>query len=929
MKMNNKKQLKLLEKIAVKVEALADTYAAMTDARLKECTSLFKARLESGESLDSVLPEAFAVVREAAKRVLNMYHFHVQVLGGIALHQGRICQMSTGEGKTLVSTMPAYLNALTGRGVHIVTVNEYLARRDSEWMGKIFKFLGLSVGVIYNDMPLKEKQRAYACDITYGTNNEFGFDYLRDNMAVSKSQLVQRGLNFAIVDEVDSILIDEARTPLIISGRSGKSNEMYITANRFVKTLTCGIEKSDEGKGKLASVMGEGYNEEDEEKYDAMKNEKDKAVRLTARGVAKAERFFKVDNLGDVESTELNHYINQALKAVFVMKRDDDYIVDKGEVKIVDEFTGRIMEGRRYNQGLHQAIEAKENVRIQEENKTLATITFQNLFRMYKKLSGMTGTAKTEEAEFNDIYNLDVVEIPTNKPMIRKDYDDVLYSTREAKLRNLVADIVERHKSGQPMLIGTVSVEKSEELSAMLKKKGVPHNVLNAKNNAREAEIVAQAGRLNAVTIATNMAGRGTDILLGGNPEYLAKQEMERNNYTHEQIEAATSYADGDGETERLKAVYRALFDKYKAVCDAEKEKVLETGGLHIIGTERHESRRIDNQLRGRSGRQGDPGSSVFFLSTEDDLARVFGGERMQAVMQFAPPLAPPIGRPVRLFFKLEEDVPIEAKIITRQIERAQKSIEGIHYSQRKHVLQYDEVNNKQRQVIYGDRNKVLNGEDVHGMILDMAAGFARKALEDACDGTENSRLWNLDAVNGILKNKYLPQLEDFVTRDMAIRGAKHVLDELSKEVRSLIEERAAEEDENEFKQIERYVLLKIIDEKWMEHIDDLEELRKGIGLMAYGQQDPVMVYRKRATEMFEQMEEDIEFTTIRCLLFAKFRRVEAEEVQNAEELNPNLVLNKPCPCGSGLKYKNCCGKEKAEELKRQYRENKKNKQKQ
>ena len=914
MKIKKKKQLKLLEKIAVKVEALADTYAAMTDARLKECTSLFKARLESGESLDSVLPEAFAVVREAAKRVLNMYHFHVQVLGGIALHQGRICQMSTGEGKTLVSTMPAYLNALTGRGVHIVTVNEYLARRDSEWMGKIFKFLGLSVGVIYNDMPLKEKQRAYACDITYGTNNEFGFDYLRDNMAVSKSQLVQRGLNFAIVDEVDSILIDEARTPLIISGRSGKSNEMYITANRFVKTLTCGIEKSDEGKGKLASVMGEGYNEEDEEKYDAMKNEKDKAVRLTARGVAKAERFFKVDNLGDVESTELNHYINQALKAVFVMKRDDDYIVDKGEVKIVDEFTGRIMEGRRYNQGLHQAIEAKENVRIQEENKTLATITFQNLFRMYKKLSGMTGTAKTEEAEFNDIYNLDVVEIPTNKPMIRKDYDDVLYSTREAKLRNLVADIVERHKSGQPMLIGTVSVEKSEELSAMLKKKGVAHNVLNAKNNAREAEIVAQAGRLNAVTIATNMAGRGTDILLGGNPEYLAKQEMERNNYTHEQIETATSYADGDGETERLKAVYRALFDKYKAVCDAEKEKVLETGGLHIIGTERHESRRIDNQLRGRSGRQGDPGSSVFFLSTEDDLARVFGGERMQAVMQF---------------FKLEEDVPIEAKIITRQIERAQKSIEGIHYSQRKHVLQYDEVNNKQRQVIYGDRNKVLNGEDVHGMILDMAAGFARKALEDACDGTENSRLWNLDAVNGILKNKYLPQLEDFVTRDMAIRGAKHVLDELSKEVRSLIEERAAEEDENEFKQIERYVLLKIIDEKWMEHIDDLEELRKGIGLMAYGQQDPVMVYRKRATEMFEQMEEDIEFTTIRCLLFAKFRRVEAEEVQNAEELNPNLVLNKPCPCGSGLKYKNCCGKEKAEELKRQYRENKKNKQKQ
>ena len=915
MKMNNKKQLKLLEKIAVKVEALADTYAAMTDARLKECTSLFKARLESGESLDSVLPEAFAVVREAAKRVLNMYHFHVQVLGGIALHQGRICQMSTGEGKTLVSTMPAYLNALTGRGVHIVTVNEYLARRDSEWMGKIFKFLGLSVGVIYNDMPLKEKQRAYACDITYGTNNEFGFDYLRDNMAVSKSQLVQRGLNFAIVDEVDSILIDEARTPLIISGRSGKSNEMYITANRFVKTLTCGIEKSDEGKGKLASIMGEGYSEEDEEKYDAMKNEKDKAVRLTARGVVKAERFFKVDNLGDVESTELNHYINQALKAVFVMKRDDDYIVDKGEVKIVDEFTGRIMEGRRYNQGLHQAIEAKENVRIQEENKTLATITFQNLFRMYKKLSGMTGTAKTEEAEFNDIYNLDVVEIPTNKPMIRKDYDDVLYSTREAKLRNLVADIVERHKSGQPMLIGTVSVEKSEELSAMLKKKGVPHNVLNAKNNAREAEIVAQAGHWGAVTIATNMAGRGTDILLGGNPEFLARRAMRQDGYDEEIIEAATGHAeDVSDEILAAREKYQSLYKDFKRTTDEAHDRVLQTGGLHIIGTERHESRRIDNQLRGRAGRQGDPGSTQFFISLEDDLMRLFGGDRIM-------PMVERLG--------LKDDEPLQAGMLTKQIEAAQKRIEGRNFEIRKNVLKYDDVMNQQREIIYKQRQMVLDGEDISDKLHEMM----KQSIDETCESFlsgETADDWDFAALRRHYLNWLcLPTDFNYTAEQLNDLKREDVAKVLYERGMSILESKEQKYGAPMMRELERICLLRNVDSKWMEHIDNMDQLKQGMSLRGYGQRDPIVEYRIEGFAMFDEMIATIREDAVHMLLTIEVRQQNQEPKREqvakptgegapaqagAKGATPVRVTkigrNDPCPCGSGLKWKKCTCKE-------------------
>ena len=842
---HSERELKRIEPIVKKIESYREAMGKLTDEELRGKTTEFKKRLTEGETLDDLLPEAYATVREAAKRVLNQEHYRVQLIGGIVLHQGRIAEMRTGEGKTQTALLPAYLNALEGKGVHVVTVNDYLAKRDAEWMGQVHEFLGLKVGVVLNDMKPEERREAYNCDITYVTNNELGFDYLRDNMVIYKEQLVQRGLHYAIIDEVDSVLIDEARTPLIISGQSGKSTALYEACDVLARQLERG-EASGEFS-KMNAIMGE----EIEETGDFIVDEKEKTVNLTEDGVKKVEKFFHIENLADAENLEIQHNIILALRAHNLMFRDQDYVVKDDEVLIVDEFTGRIMPGRRYSDGLHQAIEAKEHVKVKRESKTLATITFQNFFNKFDKKAGMTGTALTEEKEFRDIYGMDVVEIPTNKPVARIDLQDAVYATKKEKFKAVVDAVKEAHEKGQPVLVGTITIETSELLSGMLKREGIPHTVLNAKFHEKEAEIVALAGQHGAVTIATNMAGRGTDIKLD---------------------------------------------DEAKAA-----------GGLKIIGTERHESRRIDNQLRGRAGRQGDPGESQFFISLEDDLMRLFGGDRVQKFMET---------------MNFDEDQPIEASFLSSAIESAQKKIEGRNFSIRKNVLDFDDVMSQQRMTIYSQRNKVLNGEDVHGMILDMAAGFARKALEDACDGTENSRLWNLDAVNGILKNKYLPQLEDFVTRDMAIRGAKHVLDELSKEVRSLIEERAAEEDENEFKQIERYVLLKIIDEKWMEHIDDLEELRKGIGLMAYGQQDPVMVFRQR-------MEEDIEFTTIRCLLFAKFRRVEAEEVQNAEELNPNLVLNKPCPCGSGLKYKNCCGKEKAEELKRQYRENKKNKQKQ
>ena len=914
--MNNKKQIKILEKTAKKVEDLASVYASKTDKQLKEVTTWLKERLNKGETLDDILPDAFAVVREVSKRTLNMYHFHVQILGGIALHQGRICQMSTGEGKTLVSTMPAYLNSLAGKGVHVVTVNDYLAKRDAEWMGKIYKFLGVSVGVIYAQMPHAEKQKAYQCDITYGTNNEFGFDYLRDNMVTSKSQLVQRGLNFVIIDEVDSILIDEARTPLIISGGGNKSNEMYVNANKFAKGLSRGFEKADDEKSKL-DRFGADFDAEAEETYDVLVVEKEKSVRLTTRGIAKAEKFFGVENLSDIDNTELNHYINQALRAIFIMRRDIDYIVEGGEVIIVDEFTGRKMIGRRYNSGLHQAIEAKEGVRIRAENKTLATVTFQNLFRMYKKMSGMTGTAKTEEGEFNTIYNLDVVEIPTNKPMIRTDYNDVLYSTKKAKLKNIVEDIVERNKTGQPVLVGTISVEASEELSNLLVRRGVKHNVLNAKNHAREAEIVAQAGRLNSVTIATNMAGRGTDILLGGNPEFMARQKMVQDGFSDEQIDIATSFADGTPEEDEWKKTYKSLYEKFKKQTDEEKQKVVELGGLHIIGTERHESRRIDNQLRGRSGRQGDPGSSVFFISLEDDLARLFGGERMQTMLQF---------------FKWEEDEPITQKAITKLIERAQTNIEGRHFATRKQVLQYDDVNNKQRNIIYAERQKVVNGEDIHDEILKMAEGYCRKALEDAVDGVSDSRKWNFASANKVLYQKYLPMEEEFLKEDFHELSAKEILAEMTKYVKGLLDERAEEVkqevgDDLNFKDIERYVLLKTIDTKWMTHIDDMEQMRRGVGLAAIGQQDPVALYKKQAYEMFENLETDIQYSTIRALLFGKVKRVDsANSVAQREDLadNPNKSLNRLCPCGSGLKYKNCCGKAEAERKKEEFRQNKK-----
>lgn len=865
---SNDKQLKALQLIADKIELLADKYAELTDAQLAASTIEFKQQLNEGATLDDILIEAFAAVREVSTRVLGMRHFYVQLLGGIALHQGRVVQMSTGEGKTLTATLACYLNALSGNGVHIVTVNSYLARRDAEWMGKIYKFLGLSVGVIAPEMTHREKKKSYQCDITYGTNNEFGFDYLRDNMVMHANDRLQRKLNFAIIDEVDSILIDEARTPLIISGKGDKSNELYFTANRFAKTLT---------------------------KEDYELDEKDKTVRLTDSGIAKAERFFKVDNLSDIDNTGINHYINQALRAHVIMHRDDDYIVEKGEIIIVDEFTGRKMEGRRYSNGLHQAIEAKENVRVKEENRTLATITFQNYFRLYAKLSGMTGTAKTEEGEFNSIYNLDVVVIPTNMPMIRNDYDDVIYSTRDGKLRAIVNDIIERNKQGQPILVGTITVDKSEELSKMLSLRKISHNVLNAKNHEREAEIVAQAGRYGAVTIATNMAGRGTDILLGGNPDYLARKEMEKLNFTSEDILLATSYISGDERIEQLRNTYNDLYKKFKVVCDNEKVKVIEAGGLHILGTERHESRRIDNQLRGRSGRQGDIGSSVFFISLEDDLARIFGGERMQNVFGF---------------FKVDDDTPIAAKMLTTQIENAQKNIEGKHFASRKYVLQYDDVNNIQRNLIYGERNKVLDGVDIHKDILDMANEYARKILEDACHSNADVSSWNINQVYEDIK-KFIPTVE--ISDLDKNKKATDVLAILTDRVKQLLDDKVNSSTEIDYHEVERIILLRVISEKWINHLDDLDELKQGIGLNAIGNRDPVVVYKNEAHRLFTILQSSIEVDTVRFVLFADVRRtvtpISATKEPAQIEDDGNTSRNASCPCGSGKKYKHCCGK--------------------
>ena len=909
----NKKEVKKLEKIADKVMALDEEMQKLTDDELRAKTEEFKDRCQNkGESLDSLLPEAFAVCREGASRTLGMKHFKVQVIGGIALHQGRIAEMRTGEGKTLVATLPAYLNALEGKGVYVVTVNDYLAKRDMEWMGKLYTFLGLTVGGIFHSVPAEKRKHEYLCDITYGTNNEFGFDYLRDNMVSYKEQMVQRDLNYAIVDEVDSILIDEARTPLIISGMGEKSTDLYTKADRFVKNF-----KLDE---------------------DFTMDEKDKTVSLTEEGVSRCEDYFGVENFSDPENMELNHHVIQALKANFLMKRDVDYVAQDGEILIVDEFTGRIMQGRRYSNGLHQAIEAKEGMNVRSESKTLATITLQNYFRMFNKLSGMTGTAKTEEDEFRDIYNMDVVVIPTNKPVRRTDLDDSVYLNEPAKFRAIVNEIAEVHETGRPVLVGTISIEKSEAISDLLKKRGIKHNVLNAKHHEREAEIVAEAGRLGAVTIATNMAGRGTDIILGGNPEFEAKKEMRKLGYDENTISYASSRIPlEDEELLAARKVFDGLHDKYKAERAEEQEKVRELGGLHIIGTERHESRRIDNQLRGRAGRQGDPGSTKFFIGLDDDLMRLFGGERIQAMMAR---------------FNGSEDEPIEAKPLTRAIENAQKKVEGRNFTSRKYVLQYDNVMNKQREIIYGERRRVLDGEDLKSHILSMADEFADAYIDTCTAESKFSEEWNLPDLEKSIKklcNAFtLPDYGD--TPDVT---PEQLHEDVHAEIAKLYDEKEAEIGEERMRELERMILIRVVDNKWMDHIDAMDQLRTGIGLRGLGHQDPAQAYAQEGFDMFEEMISNIKEDTVKfCFnvtVQTNTERVQVMEAGNAQKEDvapsvgggalqhqqrggqampsaapketkeapkvpikreaPKVGRNDPCPCGSGKKYKNCCGK--------------------
>ena len=881
----NFRHVKKLKKTADKIELLADSYAQLTNEQLQAKTEEFKKRISDGEKLESILPEAYATVREAATRVLGMRHFYVQLLGGIALHQGRIAEMATGEGKTLVATLPAYLNALTGKGVHVVTVNDYLATRDAYWMGKLYKFLGLSVGIVVPQMKVEDKRAAYSADITYCTNNELGFDFLRDNMVVRKKDKVQRELNFAIIDEVDSILIDEARTPLIISGRGGKSSDMYKMANSFARTL--------------------------KEGDDFTIDEKEKAVSLTDDGITKAEKYFKVSNLSDIENTELYHHIQQALKAHNMMKRDRDYIVSDGEVLIVDEFTGRVMVGRRYSEGLHQAIEAKEGVPIRSENNTLATITFQNFFRMYSKLSGMTGTAKTEEDEFKGIYSLDVVTIPPNKPSMRVDEHDQIYTTVNGKMKAIIADIEKCYESGQPVLVGTVSVEKSEELSKQLRRLGINHNVLNAKMHKKEAEIIAQAGRYKAVTIATNMAGRGTDIQLGGNPEYQAKQKLEKDGYDPETIEAAASILPSDDEKVlKARQEYNRHYEAFKKICEQEKEQVIALGGLRIIGTERHESRRIDNQLRGRAGRQGDKGSTVFYISMEDDVARIFGGDKMKQIAEL---------------FRMDEDDAISSGIVTKQIERAQLMVESRNFSIRKQVLSYDDVMNAQREIIYKERGKVLDGLDVHDQILDMIDSLAEHVIETHADYKQDYKTWDYEAFNNALEQKMIPKGSNVITEKLASHYDVYKMkDAVLKIALKNYEDKIAKAKEQgiDWGEIERIILLKTVDAKWMDHIDQMDALRRGIGLRALGQRDPVLSYRQEGWNMFDDMIERIHGETASILL--KIEVVKNEEgkekmsvdkssqkvaVKNAESKKAEVGRNDPCPCGSGKKYKNCCGK--------------------
>ncbi len=884
---SNDAQLKKLKKTVDAVNALGDEYRRLTDAQLRAKTEEFRARLQKGETEDDLLPEAFATVREAADRVLGMRPYDVQVLGGIVLHQGRIAEMKTGEGKTLVSTMPAYLNALRGEGVHIVTVNDYLARRDSEWMGKVHRFLGLTVGLIVHDLDSEERRAAYACDITYGTNNELGFDYLRDNMVIRQSNLVQRGHHFAIVDEVDSILIDEARTPLIISGPGEKSTEMYDRVDAVVRNL-----RRDE------------HFEVEEKK---------KAVTLTDEGAQRVEQAFGIENLNDPENSDLNHYVSCALRANFLMKRDVDYVVQNGQVIIVDEFTGRLMIGRRYSEGLHQAIEAKEHVKVERESKTLATITFQNYFRMYQKLSGMTGTAKTEEAEFQGIYALDVVEIPTNRPNIRRDLEDEVYKNKQAKYNAVIASILEHHATGQPLLVGTVSVEISELLSEMLRRKGVAHEVLNAKNHAREAEIVAQAGRLNAVTIATNMAGRGTDILLGGNPEFLARRAMRQEGVDEEIIELATGHQeDVPEEVLEARKRYTALYEQFRQETDREHDQVVAAGGLHIIGTERHESRRIDNQLRGRAGRQGDPGSTQFFISLEDDLMRLFGSERIGGMVE-------------RL--GLKDDEPLTAGLLTKQIEGAQKRIEGRNFETRKHVLEYDNVMNRQREVIYGQRRRVLMGEDVRESILKMADHVVDFAVGRWLNGDDPAE-WDWVQAEHYLENlcNHHGVLEGLKPRaeELGQEGLKNALKE---DARAFYQEREEMMAglHVDMRELERVMLLRSVDTRWMDHIDAMDQLRDGIGFRAYSGKNPVTEYQIEAGHMFEELNHLIREDTVRRVYQTRVQ-VTPERVQTAKPTEARLAgdgprqprrvkpsqkvgRNDPCPCGSGKKYKNCHGK--------------------
>ena len=888
---DNNKSLKKLEKIANKVELLADKYSQMEDEELQAQTAALKARFAEGETLDELLPDAYAVVREAAGRVLGMRHFHVQILGGIALHQGRIAEMCTGEGKTLVSTLPAYLNAISGKPVHVVTVNEYLAKRDAEWMGKVHRFLGLSVGFIYTNQPQDEKKKAYECDITYGTNSEFGFDYLRDNMCTSKNEMVQRGLDFAVVDEVDSILIDEARTPLIISGPSGESSEQYTTAAKFAKTL-----KTD----------------------DVDIDEKQKTIHLTESGVERAERYYRLENLADIENTEINHNINNAIRAQFLMHRDEDYIVRDNEVLIVDEFTGRIMVGRRYSNGLHQAIEAKEGVKIQGENKTYATITFQNFFKIYKKLSGMTGTAKTEEGEFREIYYLDVVTIPTNLKSQRIDENDIFFFSNEAKLNAICEDIKQNHANNRPVLVGTLSVAKSEELSKKLTRLGIKHNVLNAKNHLREAEIIAQAGKLGAVTIATNMAGRGTDILLGGNSEFMAKQELKKAGFEEHDIDIAASFFPTENEEqEKARRMYLELKDKFDTEVKKEKKEVILLGGLRIIGTERHESRRIDNQLRGRAGRQGDPGSSIFYVSADDDLSRVFGSERLKRMAEF---------------FKLESDTSINWKFFSRSVENAQKRVEGNNYSIRKSVVEYDNVLNHQREEVYKERNKIIAGEDMHEKIVGMIRDVVDDIVEDYSHFTKPEEV-DIEAYNKDLEKRLLEPETNFITLEIITDYTSgEIADEIYKRAVDRYEFRKAEYEKQgiNFGAVERDVLLKILDRKWIDHIDDMDNLRTGIGLRGYGNKNPITVYQTEGFEMFDYMIGTVRKDVANFMMGVKIQigispeqLVRMRQAQRAnlqasgggeapqpiKKQSKDVGRNDPCPCGSGKKYKNCCGK--------------------